>query len=301
MIANLESRIGNRKSQITMSLQAILLHLRIPFSFFLMPVYWFAVSQSNDIDTSKAIWVFVIIHLLIYPASNAYNSYFDKDESPIGGLENPPPVDKTLYWVAWTMDILAVIIGFFLVNAIFSSAIFIYSLVSKAYSNDVIRLKKYPIFSLIVVGIFQGFWIYLTVYQAINQYEIKQILQNDVIFAALLSTILLFAVYPMTQIYQHDEDRKRGDTTMSMLLGIRGTFIFTGLIFGIAFFGFFLYLPQSQFHQFLLFNIPTILFFNYWFFKTLKDEKQANFKSTMLLNLLASVCLNGVYLYWCFD
>jgi 4-hydroxybenzoate polyprenyltransferase len=281
-----------------MSLQAILLHLRIPFSFFLMPVYWFAVSQSDNIDTTKAIWVFVIFHLLIYPASNAYNSYYDKDEAPIGGLENPPPVDKTLYWVAWIMDILAIIIGFFLVNPIFSIAILIYGLVSKAYSNDKIRLKKYPVFSLIIVGIFQGFWTYLTVYQAINQYNIEQILTNHILFAAVLSTLLLFAVYPMTQIYQHDEDRKRGDTTMSMLLGVKGTFIFTGLIFGIAFIGFFLYLNQSQFIQFILFNMPTIGFFNYWFYKVLKDSKQANFKNTMLLNLLASVCLNAVYLYW---
>jgi 4-hydroxybenzoate polyprenyltransferase len=281
-----------------MSLRAILLHLRIPFSFFLMPVYWFAMSQSNHIETSKAFWVFLIIHLLIYPASNAYNSFYDKDEAPIGGLENPPPVSKILYWVAWGMDILAIILGFFLVSPIFSITIFIYGLVSKAYSNDMVRLKKYPIFSLIVVGVFQGFWTYLTVYQAVNQYQIKDILDNHTIFAAFLSTLLLFAVYPMTQIYQHDEDRKRGDITLSMLLGIRGTFIFTGLVFGFAFLGFFLYLNQSRFIQFVLFNIPTILFFNYWFLKTLRDSKQANFKNTMLLNLLASVCLNGIYLYW---
>ncbi len=281
-----------------MSLKAILLHLRIPFSFFLMPVYWFALSQSDNIDKSKAIWVFIIIHLLIYPASNAYNSFYDKDEAPIGGLENPPPVDKNLYWVAWAMDILAVIVGLFLVNPFFSIAIFIYGLISKAYSNETIRLKKYPIFSLFVVGVFQGFWTYLMVLQAVNNYEIQQLLSNKSIFAAVLSTLLLFAVYPMTQIYQHSEDRKRGDTTMSMLLGIKGTFIFTGLIFGITFLGFFLYLPQTQFIQFILFNIPTIAFFNYWFFKTLKDERQANFKNTMWLNLLASVCLNGVYIYW---
>jgi 1,4-dihydroxy-2-naphthoate octaprenyltransferase len=36
--------------------------------------------------------------LLIYPASNAYNSYFDKDEGSIGGFENSDGW-KELGWV----------------------------------------------------------------------------------------------------------------------------------------------------------------------------------------------------------
>jgi 1,4-dihydroxy-2-naphthoate octaprenyltransferase len=70
-------------------MKSTLLHLRIPFSFFLMPVYWFALSQSSTLHTDKAVLVFILLHLLIYPASNAYNSFYDKDESSIGGLENP--------------------------------------------------------------------------------------------------------------------------------------------------------------------------------------------------------------------
>ncbi|MDP5121162.1 MAG: hypothetical protein NWQ46_06190 [Spirosomaceae bacterium] len=117
----------------------ILLHLRLPFSLFLMPVYWFAVSQVTAINTTKAIWVFVILHLLIYPASNAYNSYFDKDEGSIGGLEKPPAVGKELFWVATFMDILGSLLGLFFVNYIFGMMVLIYSLVSRAYSYDGIR------------------------------------------------------------------------------------------------------------------------------------------------------------------
>lgn len=77
-----------------------LIHLRIPFSLFLMPVFSFALSQSQNPNWTKVVAVFIILHLLIYPASNAYNSYFDKDKGPIGGLENPPPVSKELYYTS---------------------------------------------------------------------------------------------------------------------------------------------------------------------------------------------------------
>lgn len=279
-----------------MNAKDILLHLRIPFSFFLMPVYWFAISQAPNLDKSKAFWVFIVLHLLVYPASNAYNSYFDKDEGSIGGLEKPPSVDKKLFWVSWAMDILAVIIGFGVVDWVFALMIFIYGLVSKAYSNDNIRLKKYPILSWLVVGFFQGAFTYFTIIMAFEKnFEILK----PQILPAIISTLMLWAVYPMSQIYQHEEDAKRGDTTMSILLGINGTFVFTAIVFMLAFAGFFYYFTINNFIALSIFNLPTLAFFCWWFLKTLKDKTQANFKNTMWLNLLASACLNGFYIWLC--
>ena len=73
--------------------------LRIPFSFFLMPLFLFALSQAETILPSKAIVSFFLIHFLIYPASNGYNSYIDRDEESIGGLEGAlkiPGVAQTI-------------------------------------------------------------------------------------------------------------------------------------------------------------------------------------------------------------
>lgn len=67
------------------------LHLRIPFSFFLMPVFLFAVSISPEPALWRTVLVFFITHFLLYPASNGFNSYYDKDENSIGALEKPPP------------------------------------------------------------------------------------------------------------------------------------------------------------------------------------------------------------------
>lgn len=277
-----------------MTAKDILLHLRIPFSFFLMPVYWFAISQTTIVDKSRAIWVFVILHLLIYTASNAYNSYFDKDEGSIGGLEKPPAVDDKLFWVAWVIDTIAVILGFLFVNPLFALLIFIYSMVSKAYSDDKVRLKKYAVFSWFIVGLFQGAFTYYTIILAVSNND--EFLQPHLL-PAIISTLMLWAIYPITQVYQHEEDRKRGDRTMSMLLGIKGTFIFTAAIFIVAFSLFFLYFPESDFIILLLFNLPTLAYFSWWFLQVLKDSGQADFRHVMWLNLLASFCLNGFYIW----
>ena len=71
--------------------------LRFHFSFFLMPVFFFALSNSPRIITSHAIFIFIILHLIVYPASNGYNSYMDKDEDSIGGIKNPLTPTRQLF------------------------------------------------------------------------------------------------------------------------------------------------------------------------------------------------------------
>src|SRR5580700_9150822 len=87
--------------------------LRLHFSIFLMPVYWFAVGQVDpqERDWSRALLVFLILHLLVYPASNGYNSYMDRDDGPIGGLQHPLAPTRQLFLVTLGMDVLALLLG----------------------------------------------------------------------------------------------------------------------------------------------------------------------------------------------
>jgi hypothetical protein len=262
-----------------------------------MPVYWFGLSQAASINTNKAIWVGVLLHLFVYPASNAYNSYFDKDEGSIGGLENPPPVSPILFRVAWGIDLLAILLAFLFVNHVFALGILLYGLMSKAYSHPAVRLKSMPFLSWFIVGFFQGAVIYVLTVQAVQDLTINQLFDLKLWFPAMLSSSMLWAVYPMTQIYQHEEDARRGDITMSIKLGIIGTFIFTGVVFMVAFGGFFFYLPINQFFMMLVLTSPVTIFFLNWLLKTWKDAKYADFKHTMWLNILASLGLNIFYVY----
>ena len=286
-----------------MFLRSILLHLRIPFSFLLMPVYVFALSISPNLLINQLIWSFGIIHLLVYPASNAFNSYFDKDEKSIGMLKNPPPVSKGLYYTATALDAGAIALGCLKINLLFGSMLAIYILVSRAYSHPLIRLKKYPYVSWIIAGFFQGFFTFLMCYIGINKFEMEHLWRTPLLTAAFLSSIILWASYPMTQIYQHDEDGKRGDTTLSMKLGIRGTFYFAMVFFSLAAVGYVLFFAvfyETRYgYAFLIATAPVVLFFLYWFGRVWKDESKANFGNTMWLNIISAICLNGFF-FWLF-
>ncbi len=88
--------------------------LRFHFSFFLMPVYWFALSQVVNPNIGRVVLIFLVIHLLIYPSSNGFNSYMDRDEESIGGLKKPLQPTRQLWWATILMDILAIAMAFFI-------------------------------------------------------------------------------------------------------------------------------------------------------------------------------------------
>lgn len=281
--------------------RSTLLHLRIPFSFFLMPVYLFALCVSPNIGGGSVLWSFLIIHLLLYPASNGYNSYFDKDEKSIGGLKNPPPVKKDLYYTSILLDVAAIALGLLLVSKEFAAMLLLYGLVSKAYSHPSIRLKKYPIFGWLTVVFFQGIFTFAMSYAGINQFGFENLLQEKVLFPGLLTSLMLFATYPMTQVYQHEEDAKRGDRTMSLILGVKGTFVFALLFFNIAAFGFIYFFVKtfSAFYAviFIITQGPVVVFFLFWFAAVLRDATNADHRSTMRLNLISSLSLNAFFVF----
>ena len=278
------------------------LHLRIPFSFFLMPVYFFALGISPNFGGSRLLWSWLIIHFFLYPASNGYNSYFDKDEKSIGGLKNPPPVNKGLYFLSLLFDLAAILLGFLKISALFAVLLLFYGLVSKAYSHPSVRLKKFPIAGWLTVGIFQGFFTFLMCYVGINDFGIENLLNARVLIPATLSTIILLGTYPMTQVYQHEEDAKRGDRTISLLLGVRGTFTFVLIIFTLAAAGYVWYF--YSFYElrfgiaFLMFLTPVVIYFLVWFLLVLKNPAKANFAYTMWLNFLSALCLNGFFIWF---
>lgn len=277
------------------------LHLRIPFSYFLLPVFLFSLAISPNVTEVTLLWTFLIVHIFLYPASNGYNSYFDKDEKSIGGLKNPPPVNRGLYYLALLFDGIAIALGFIKINATFAIMLLIYGLVSKAYSHPAIRLKKYPITGWLVAGLFQGLFTFVMCYIGINKYSIENTLHASVIIPGSLCSLMLWANYPMTQVYQHEEDGKRGDETFSRMLGIKGTFYFVGGVFALVTLGFVLYfnayLSIRYAFGFLIALLPVLIYFSYWFFKVIRNESKADYTHTMWLNFISSTTLNIYFIY----
>ena len=281
------------------------LHLRIPFSYFLLPVFLFAVAISPNLGESRLLWVFLTLHFFLYPASNGYNSYFDKDEKSIGGLKNPPPVEKGLYWMALALDAMAIVLGFLKVSPLFSIMLLVYGLISKAYSHPLIRLKKYPLTGWVVTGLFQGLFTFLMCYAGINKYDMENLLQAKVLLPGILTSLMLWANYPMTQVYQHEEDAAHGDNTLSRRLGIRGTFYFAAVFFALTTAGFVLYFNAYYDIRygwaFMAALSPVVLYFGYWLLKVFKNSAEADFKHTMWLNFISATCLIAFFLWLFFD
>ncbi len=270
--------------------------LRFHFSFFLMPVYWFALSQSQDVKFNDAILIFIILHLLVYPSSNGYNSYMDRDTDSIGGLRDPKQPTRQLFFVTIILDIISLLLSLF-ISVYFFAGILMFIAASRAYSYRGIRLKKYAIIGYLTVIVCQGALIFFLVVHGSSELKTLTVPAIGMIAAALL----VGGFYPLTQIYQHKQDLLDGVTTLSYKLGYRGTFIFTAIIYFLAMATIGLYLNATQnpnpFFMIQIFLVPVLVYFGWWFYKVYLNKDEANFKNTMRMNMIASFFTNAAFIY----
>jgi 1,4-dihydroxy-2-naphthoate polyprenyltransferase len=291
----LKFKIRNHRFEIISMLSPSTIKLlRIPFSFFLSPLYFFALSQVPEIQWPKAVLIFILLHFLVYPASNGYNSYMDRDTESIGGLEKPPPPSRQLYYVTIALDIIAIALGF-LINPLFGMLMPLYIGASKAYSYRRIRLKKYPVIGYLTVIIFQGAFTFWLVF-----YGSSELLPSEVPWQGMaVSAFLVGGFYPLTQIYQHRQDLDDGVVTISYKLGYTGTFVFCTIIYLIAFAimaQFFIETKQIvKLWVVSIFFIPVVVYFTRWFSQVARNAANANFKKTMTMNWLAATCTNSAF------
>ncbi|WP_162817916.1 UbiA family prenyltransferase [Niabella yanshanensis] len=264
-------------------------HLRFGFSLFLMPVFWFALSQAPVINWVNACLIFIILHLLVYPSSNGYNSYMDKDTGSIGGIEKPLPVHKELFYVSMVMDIIALLLSCLLGWAVLTG-VGVYIIASRLYSYRGVRLKQYPVTGYLTVIICQGALVYFIVSNSVSD----ACLWKEGWLPAMVTSLLIGGTYPLTQVYQHQQDLEDGVITLSYKLGVRGTFIFCGLVLFVALLLLTLYFIRTgQWGALLAYGVgmlPVGFYFTSWCLKVKESPGNANFKNLMKMNYVASVC-----------
>lgn len=269
--------------------------LRFPFSYFLMPVYWFSLSFADVINVPRAILVFIILHLFVYPSSNGYNSFMDRDEGSIGGIAQPLQPTRQLFFVSVCMDCAALTLSLF-ISTTFTICIFIYILFSRLYSYRGVRLKQYPLIGYLTVIFNQGSLTFFMVYHGSDDN-----LSSHISYLPLLAAAFLIGgFYPITQIYQHEADAKDGVTTISMLMGKKGTFIFCAAMYTAAITFLWMYYSTHELYRpfivLLIFFVPVIVYFVRWFLQVLKQESMADFKHTMQINWLAGTCTSLAFI-----
>lgn len=274
-----------------------LILLRLPFSLFLLPVSLFSLWFSPGHKTWTTILVFFIWHFLVYPASNGYNSFHDRDTGPIGGLSNPPLPDKSLLYTVNILDILSLVLATS-VHIFFAGFVLVYIVFSRLYSHRAIRLKRFPVLGYLVVIFFQGAWIFGANLLVFNDFSL---VWHDVHFLGMvISTLLIATIYPITQIYQHAADGRDGVQTLSMMLGIRGTFLYCiGLFVLVHVLMMILALEmnrQSLFYGFAISMAPAAVYFLFWLVRSWHHPERANHKSTMQMLIISSLMINFYFL-----
>lgn len=201
----------------------------------------------------------------------------------------PMQPTRQLFIVTIVMDVVAVFSSLF-ISIYFSLGVLAYILASRAYSYRGIRLKKYPVLGYLIVIVFQGAVTFFLAYHGSSADETLDV----PVLAMITAACLIGGYYPLTQIYQHKEDKEDGVITISYMLGKRGTFAFCGFVFAMATLSMFLlYNSKANLQPFWIFVIcmlPMVWFFLNWMRKVWQDESKADFQNSFIMNILAAAC-----------
>lgn len=192
-----------------------------------------------------------------------------------------------LFRVSVVMDMLAIALSLF-VSFWFALCIIFYILASRAYSYRGIRLKRLPYTGFLVVFLFQGALVFFCTYHAAHPQHSLAV----PLLPCLVASLLIGASYPLTQVYQHEQDIKDGVITLSYKLGKRGTFVFSMVLFLLATACMFFVLPKmNYFLLFLLCLLPVVLFFLVWMRAVWRHADAADFKNSLRMNVVSTVCM----------
>jgi 1,4-dihydroxy-2-naphthoate octaprenyltransferase len=196
-----------------MSVKDLFLHFRLHWQVMLLPLFlWGFLLAAGPNATgliSARFWLVVaVFYVLFYGGATALNSYYDQDEGPVGGLWDPPPVNRALFRFAVGAQLLGLAIIFFVSRPLFVLAA-IMGLVGTAYSHPATRLKARPWASLLTVSVFQGMggtaagWLYA-------RPDWSTLASTEAILGLLSSALVITGFYPLTQVYQRAQDREQG-------------------------------------------------------------------------------------------
>jgi 4-hydroxybenzoate polyprenyltransferase len=159
----------------------------------------------------------------------ALNSAYDRDEGDVAYLHQPPPPPPHLAAFGFGL-MLAGLLGAFLLPLAYRVAYAICLVLSILYSVPPFRLKAVPGADWLINML--GFGA-LTPYAGWSSTGLPV---GPVGSLILLGFCTLFAaLYPLTQIYQFEEDARRGDRTLALTLGARRSLMVAVTAAGIAF------------------------------------------------------------------
>lgn len=197
-----------------------LIHLRPHYQLLVLPGgYLLGGLYAQRIDFPRFITMFLVVHLLLNGGVTAYNSFFDDDDGPIGGLAQPPKMTPWMLPASLGVQILGLGWAAQSEGPLFLALYLGTMGLSVLYSTDGIRWKGRPLLSFLAVGVGTGTNTYWMGYLAASG---DVALPAAVLAGGLGTACLLLSLYPVSQIFQLEEDQRRGDRTFASTYGLRG-------------------------------------------------------------------------------
>ncbi len=174
-----------------------------------------SVARGTKLGTLVAALVIWVIFL--NGGTLALNSAFDRDQGDIGYLDAPPPPPRYLAWFGAGLMFVGQVLALLLPRT-FAVLYAVCIAMSVLYSVPPMRLKAVPgadwIINMVGFGALTPLAGWAATGKAVSAAGAWVLFAFGNLFAAL---------YPLTQLYQVEEDTRRGDRTLARLLGIRGS------------------------------------------------------------------------------
>ncbi|WP_340106276.1 UbiA family prenyltransferase [Rhodohalobacter sp. 8-1] len=194
-----------------------IIHLRLHYQVLILSGgYLLGGFLSGEMDTLSYGLQFINVHVLLFGGATAYNSWWDKDEGPIGGLRNPPKMTRWMH----PLSLLFMAAGLFFATTMGTiyALIFLCSLILFwLYSTPLARWKGDPHLSVVAIAISTGFNSVL-----MGTLAAGGAISLSIVLGATGASLILISMYPVSQIFQIKEDRMRNDETFAIRYGVSG-------------------------------------------------------------------------------
>lgn len=262
-----------------------ILHLRLHYQFFILSGGYLLGGYLSDEMYEARFWIqFLNVHMLLFGGATAYNSWWDKDEGAIGGLKHPPKMEKWMHPISllfmFSGWVWSVFTGFEYA-VVYGTSLLLFWL----YSTPHARWKGKPLLSLVAIAVSTGFNSVL-----LGLWAAGGVLSTAVLLSSLGASMILLSLYPISQIFQINEDRNRGDETFTAHYGLGSTkkFFVISYLFGLSLLSVGLYLAEGVIGP-ILFILGSFSFLIIRRMINPMEGRKAEYKNVMKTKFFASL------------
>lgn len=212
-------------------LKNLVFHLRFKVSFALLPVFLWGYTLAEMEITKSFIIGAIILHLLIYPASNGIYAYFDERKGVIYGLRNISPASI----LTLVVSIILLIVGVYFslkVNITFFSIVVAFIALFLLFSLPLTGIKKRPLYAVLFLGLTYGLLGFLAGW--VSAKDLSELLEPFYLIGAISSAGFVAGFYTLSLVYRISEDSNPTGRFFIEKLGSAGVFKYVKVILPIS-------------------------------------------------------------------